>query len=188
VFDRQPTSSASIGLSEYKTTYGEVTEQGIYMLSERLKEYTKTHRAGSVFYDLGSGVGKVIIGIAALHPELRCVGIEIVPDRVRIANASLERIKQKNIRSRIIFHHGDFLSPDLNFRDAACLFISNLCFTENTNARLAEKITREAGAGCIVIVSREIPIPLARMSRLESHTTIPMTWSSSSTCFIYRMK
>jgi hypothetical protein len=193
-YDRQTASSApSIGLSEYKTTYGEATEAGIYAISEKLRHYTKgsgtgAAKPGGVFYDLGSGLGKVVVGMAVLNPELRCVGVEIVPERVRIANSTLEKIRQRQIRSRIVFHHGDFLSGDLNFRDAICIFVSNLCFTETTNCQIAQKILREATPGCLVIVSREIPLPAERCQRLERDCVIPMTWSASSTCFVYRIR
>ena len=179
-------NTSGIGFSNYKTTYGEVTEQGIHTLSDKIKQYCPVPRCGNTFYDLGSGIGKVNMGVAILHPEIRSVGIEIVPERVRLAMSCLEKIKQKQIRNRILFHCGDFLSPDLNFKNAFCIFLSNMCFTEETNQQIAEKIVREAPAGCIIICSRELPVLPARLARLESNCNVSMSWSASSTCYIYR--
>jgi len=178
--------ASGIGFTNYKTTYGEVTEQGINILSEKIKQYCVVPRCGNTFYDLGCGIGKVNVGMAILHPDIRSVGIEIVPERVRFAMSCLEKLKQKQIRNRILFHCGDFLSPDLNFKNAFCIFLSNMCFTEETNQHISEKIVREAPAGCILICSRELPVPAEKMVRLESNCNIPMSWSASSTCYIYR--
>lgn len=179
-------NTSSIGFSNYMITYGEVTEQGIQVLSDKIKHYCPVPRCGNTFYDLGSGIGKVNMGMAILHPEIRSVGIEIVPERVRLAMSCLEKIKQKQIRNRILFHCGDFLSPDLNFKNAFCIFLSNLCFTKETNEQITEKIVREAPAECIIICSRELPVLPTMLTRLESNCNVPMSWSASSACYIYR--
>ena len=174
-------NNSPIGLSEFRTTYGEITEGGIQIISDKFKEL----KHGKVFYDLGSGIGKVVLGMAFLNENLQSRGVEIVPERIRANQQALERVKRRQITERIQIRLGSILdSAILNLADADWVFFSNLCLDADTN----EGITRALGAmkaGSVVICSRELPFPQGQFHLIE-RIIVPMTWSSNSSCYVYK--
>jgi hypothetical protein len=169
------------------TTYGEISPVGIQALSDKfgaISPLPKFPAGQRIFYDLGCGIGSAVLGIAILNPEIQSRGIEIVPDRVRSAQTALGKIRNGKLSQRITIRQGDILSSDYNYRDAAWIFVSNLCFTAETNALLAEKLSKECQPGCTLICSRELA--LTNATRIEKAAIIPMTWSSTSTCIVYK--
>ena len=179
-----------IGLTDHVTTYGEVNLPGIQAMSDKFRALSpaaKFPASQRMFYDLGCGIGTVVVGIAILNPEIQSRGIEIVPDRVRFAQTALGKIRVKQITDRITIRQGDILTADYNYRDACWIFISNLCFTAETNAAIAEKLERECLVGCTLLCSREVPFPEgSKFTRVERGVVIPMTWSTTSTCIVYK--
>jgi hypothetical protein len=177
-----------IGAPESGTTYGEVSLAGIRSLYEKFKLYAppvKCPQSRRKFYDLGSGVGKVVVGMATLCPEFDCYGIEIIPERARLAVNAQGKLHSASLQRRIHLMHMSFLDPSVVLRDASWVFISNLCFDPETQAKIAEKLqTLEAGA--IIICSRQLALSQTQFTVLENACIIPMSWSNSSSCWIYR--
>ena len=90
--------------------YGEIMPAATAQLLEHL-------RLGShdVLYDLGSGVGKLV-----LHAAMRCrlrqaVGIELVKPRHRMAEQALLRAREEGLlrTERVSFWRRDFMRADL---------------------------------------------------------------------------
>ena len=178
----------TLGLGDFKTTYGEVTEPGIHTLSEKFQTYaplSKIPAARKNFYDLGSGIGRAVVGIAILNSEIQAHGIEIVPDRIRAAREAMNRIKHKDVARRIHISQGNFLEPNTSYRDACWIFISNILFNDATQKGLAEKIEREVDPGTVIICCKELFFDKTKIESVAT-ATIPMTWSKTSVCYIYR--
>lgn len=184
-------NASTLGLAEYKTTYGEVAEAGMKILSEKFMHHgalTNFPEGQRTFYDLGCGIGRLVLGMAILHTEIQSKGIEIVPDRVRQGHHAIERLKAKQVTSRIQIRHGSFLDVSVNYGDACWIFLSNLCFDEKIQEEIYRKIEAECKKGCIVICSREFAQPNpSRLEKIELGVNVPMTWSNTSTCVIYRV-
>lgn len=178
------------GLENYKTTYGEVTPEGTQVLSQLFEANSSLTRflpARRVFYDLGCGGGKVVLGMALLHPELRCTGFEIVPERVQVAQTALARIKQRSVANRISFTTTSFLDPKINLSNAGWIYISNLCFDTETQKALARKLEEECEPGTVVICSKEMPWGGESSWQLvAANQRIPMSWSTTASSNIYR--
>ena len=173
------------------TTYGEMTEAGIQILSEKFKTYaplSKFPQDRRTFYDLGCGIGKIVVGVAILNPDIRAKGIEIIPDRIRQANNALQRIKTKTVASRVQFTQGSFTESAVSLRDACWIYVANLCFDAVTQQSIASKLEAEAAPGCVIVASKDFPFSKnsPKFDMLSGNTNIPMTWSATSTCFIYR--
>jgi len=182
-----------IGFTEHVTTYGEVSNQGLVIMADVFKRHaplSKFAPSNRNFFDLGCGVGRVVVGIAILVPEIHSNGIEVVPDRIRIAQTALHRIHSKNISSRIQIRQGSFLDPATTYASSCWIFISNLCLAPETQRALAERLEKECSPGCVIICSREFPFSVEnpRFEKIDSGITIPMTWSATSTCCVYRCK
>jgi tRNA G46 methylase TrmB len=173
---------------DHKITYGEVLPESIPVLYEIFSKYaplTKISQSYRNFYDIGCGIGKLIVGIASQHSFLKATGIEIVPERVIMANTALQRIKDDSLKKRIEFLCISMLDDSVNYSNACWIFISNLCMTLEVNTKLFEKLANETKTGCIIVCSK-------------SHTntnfeelnivTLPMTWSNTSKVYVYKKK
>ena len=75
---------------------------------------------GSLFYDLGSGYGKVLLYGAINFPNVQFKGIEIVPERYRVCNMLAEKFGLKNIQVTC----ADILSSNLSDGDVFYIFNS----------------------------------------------------------------
>jgi len=178
-----------IGVESDKSIYGEVSLQGIRNLYDKFMQYAPLQKVSSVkpkFYDLGSGVGKVVIGIAVLNTDMECYGIENVADRARLASLAHSKIKSSSLQKRVNFIHDSFLSSSVSLKNTNWIFISNTCFDSQTQNSLVEKIQSEVDSGTVIICSRPLAIDLNKFVVLEKNCLIPMSWSNTSSCYIYR--
>jgi hypothetical protein len=175
---------------KYETTYGEVTPEGIQAMSALFSRYSpiQTMPAGQrSFYDLGCGNGKVVIGMAMLHPEIQARGYEIVVDRAEQAKTALSRLKQARVAARCRFETTSFLLPEVGLADACWIYVSNLCMNDETQGELAAKLEKECRAGCVVVCSKDIPFgDESPLVKVKSGENIPMSWSATSSVSVYR--
>lgn len=179
----------TLGLHEFKTTYGEVSTQGIEALSEKFRALAPLEKfASKKFVDLGCGIGRVVVGMAILNPDLQSYGYEIVPERVRSGGAAISRIPSRAVQARTHIAIGNILDKaQTPLGDCAWVFISNLCFDDATQRALADRLGAELPPGATVICSKEFPAGLqAGLTKIESGFVIPMTWSQNSLCHAYR--
>ena len=170
---------------DHKTTYGEVLPESIPVLYEIFSKYaplSKISPSYRSFYDIGCGVGKVVIGMATHHSFLKSTGIEIVPERVICANTALQRIKDESLRKRIEIVCISMLDDSVNYSNACWIFISNLCFDKQINEKIFEKLANEIKSGCIIICSKS-------HSNIQfkqiNYISLPMSWSNSSKVYVY---
>jgi hypothetical protein len=172
--------------SKYNITYGEMTIDGVKQFGKildrirPLHHYPPTQRA---FYDLGSGIGKVVTIMASIFPTLHSKGIELVTERYHIATKAQQRIKDASIQKRIHFTNGSFLEQPLS--DAAWIFISNLCFSDDINRQISDKLGEELLPHSLVICSR--PLYHASLHLLQT-VTIPMTWNDKHVVHVYEKR
>jgi SAM-dependent methyltransferase len=181
------------GLNEYKTTYGEVTDDGIKVLSDKFTQYfpvSKMSAKQRTFYDLGCGIGRLNLGMAILHPEIQSIGVEIVPDRVKQAHSAIERLNNiVNITKRINIIERSIFDPTININNACWIFVSNLCYDESIMSKLYNKLESECKKGCVIICSRALPLlDVSRLEQIEENVIVPMTWDAKSSCIIYMVK
>jgi len=171
---------------EDNIAYGELRDESLPILYEIFSRYAPlSNIVGSYrnFYDLGSGVGKVVLGLTALNSSLKGIGIEVVTERVQQANTALQRVRDSSIRQRVEFVCLSFLDDSIHYGKACWLFISNLCFTEDVKQRLSEKLERELNAGAVIVCTKEL-----NSDKFEqvNHITLPMTWSDESKVYVYK--
>ena len=170
-------------LSNFSTVYGEVTREGIEKLIKifnRIQPILKYPRERRTFYDLGSGFGKNVIVAAELIPSIKSKGIELVKERHDGAIDAYNKLSPL-LQSQINFTNGSMFDYDIS--DAAWIFISNLCFSNDINVELALKIEKETKPNTIVACSK--PLTLHSFTTLPS-VTIPMTWNSNSELHFYK--
>ena len=125
------------------STYGEIKEEGVKKLIEFFNEYFDN--SDGVFYDLGSGKGKLCKKIAETTNFSKIVGYELHKQRHLEALELLKESKLTNIN----FINKDFTTQDLS--DATVI----LCSNEAMPREITAKILAKAPKGCLIILGRK---------------------------------
>lgn len=116
-------------LDNIELTYGEILLHSFYHNLKLLKP-----KANEIFYDIGSGSGKLVCSAAILFDIKQAVGIEIQTPLYEFATKlqrKLRHLQKKNLAwqdklNRVQFHLGDMFS--LGFQNADIIFINATCF------------------------------------------------------------
>jgi hypothetical protein len=171
-------------------TYGELTINGYeQLLGDRSWE-------GYNFYDLGSGVGKVVMYSHLLSDFDKSIGVEFNKDRHNHAKTAQKKLssKRKTRKTRktkgkqLVFHKGNmFHKKYFNNNKNSVYFISNLCFTETMNAKLSKyfnKYRANKKYKTTIFSSKRLPeLNYKSEETLNAH----MTWNDSSNIYKYEL-
>lgn len=153
---------------------------GVQRLLERLDLGDR-----DTFYDLGSGVGKVVLQTAMTVRLRRCVGIELARSRVRTARSMLRRARKEEliVARRCLFANQNFLETDLS--DATCVYTCSTAFSlrfMSTLARKLERMEREL----VFVTLQELP-PRRRFTQVAV-LRLDTTWTRRTPVHIYRLQ
>lgn len=128
-------------LKDLKTTYGELKKTGVDSLYNFIKTKFDINEK-SVFYDIGSGNGKIVLHLSLISNFGKYVGIEI--DKVRYFYSTY--IKSRvNPSDNVIFINDDIRNVD--FSDATFVFVNDLLFDESD----VEFIVSNLPSGCHLV-------------------------------------
>lgn len=159
-------------------TYGEITLDGIRCIM--CKIYNKQNK---IFYDLGSGIGKMVIYSKLKYSFKKVIGVELSVERHKIANIALNRLKKIKKINNIKLINNNLLKVDLSNADV--IYISNLCFTKELINLIECKFNNELKKGTIIFSSQ-------KLDKLNAHMTltfnVKMTWTNKGKIYKYIMK
>ena len=162
----------------YAYTYGELTYNGLESILKNINCKDK------IFYDLGSGKGNVIINSIKLSPSLnKSIGIELSKQRHREALEKLNSLSNSQ-KSKIKFLNEDILSNNINLNDADIIYISNLCFSDDINRQIAQKLDNEIKSGTIIFCSKKLPLTLKNELK---QITVEQSWMKDSNLNCYKI-
>lgn len=163
-------------------TYGEITFSGVKTL---IKELHLT--AADVFYDLGCGVGKMVVQVYLDSPVKKAIGIELSSKR----HSDAQRVKDLLLETEVLeagrvldFHHADILN--VNLSDATVLYLASTCFSDEFMRKLTNKFAKEIPKTIRIITLR--PLPDNDTFILVKTYDLPMTWSEHSAAYLYKRK
>lgn len=160
-------------------TYGEITREAVKILIDKIKP--SEH---DIFYDLGSGQGKMTIQMYLTTPVKKSIGIELSKNRF---DAS-EKFKQElagldllNPQRSLEFYNKNI--ADIPLHDATIVYISSLCFPKELIKKITDNIKRDNKNKLYLIT-------LSALSdnqgfTLKEKLTLPMSWSNTSQVYIY---
>ena len=97
---------------------------------------------GDVLYDLGSGDGRIPIA-AAKKFNVRAVGIDIDPQRIKEANANA---KASGVTDEVTFRQEDLFEADFSDATVVTLYLLN-----SLNEKLRPKLLRELKPGTRIV-------------------------------------
>jgi hypothetical protein len=169
-------------------TYGEMLPESVDIM---LKEILQLD-AGDVFYDLGSGTGKIVLQAFLTTNVTSAIGIELSSRRTNIARASLSKLislgwispldafkwmplisNHRNIQ----FIEGDMFS--LSLADATAIYACSNLFSDETMDGLYQKILHECDKSVEIFFTRPFLHPSVRnqideASNMDMDAYIPL--------------
>ena len=111
--------------------YGEVTKNGTNSIVNKFKEY---FNSDTVFYDLGSGLSKMVIHIGLEYGVKKSAGVEYSKERHKGALYLKEKYTQNSDNINIIC--GDAIKQDLS--DATVVYMDNTVFPDDITRQIYE--------------------------------------------------
>ena len=175
-------------------TYGEITELGARQLFYSMNLYGNNPKENNnnnqhqpiLFYDLGCGVGKLVIQAYLEIPRLvQTVGVELAPSRYRVAKDTWKSIQSLATQIRnmgrqpydasVDLQQGDL--HDTNLSMATHIYVASLCFSDDMMERLGEKISLEAKALQCIATLKEFPSRFERNLGKPKVSYVEMSWT-----------
>jgi hypothetical protein len=161
--------------------YGELTTAGVTELARYLELSER-----DVFYDIGSGVGKLVLQLAITIGLKKCVGIEIAQERYEASCSALEAARELGlIRARhCSFRHENALVSDMS--DATIVYTCSTCFPAATLYQLARKVA-ELPKRPPLITLQPLHPRKPRGLELIDGIELPTSWNPRQSAFVYRV-
>ena len=132
--------------------YGELEFKGLDKLYKSKRLVDKIN-SSKVFYDLGSGSGKVIIASDILIPNVeKFIGVELLPELYDTSNEVKSRYSVINQEkaSKVCFINENFFN--VNYADADIIFLHYpIKNSEESYLKLENKFSKELKKGAVII-------------------------------------
>jgi len=135
------------------------------------------------FYDLGSGVGKLVLS-AAMASRAKCVGIELVEPRWRIATEALAEARSLGVlRARTVeFRNEDFMTSDI--ADATVVYSCSIAFPLRFMKKLVERLA-ELKKGLIFVTLQDLDPN--EWFEPQDVLYLDMSWRRRSGVYVYQL-
>lgn len=162
-------------------TYGEITDEAVQKLIDELKL-----KRTDVFYDLGSGVGRMTVKMHLDSPVKKAVGIELSPSRFQSAVNIQKKLEEqgKKAKGRILaFKNDDILKANID--DATVIYTASTCFSDDFMKKLTDKLAK-LNKGLRVMTLRQLA-PHDSFKLIKQYT-LPMTWSRNVEVYVYELQ
>ncbi|MEM7588948.1 MAG: hypothetical protein AAF320_02130 [Myxococcota bacterium] len=160
------------------STYGELTFEGIQKLVDVLQL-----SPDDVFFDLGSGVAKIVLYVYRVAGVRKSVGIELSKTRHDAAMEILQQVRKHGWiqPDRLLeLQHKDILNSD--FHDATVLYICSTCYPNDIIRGVVQKMLQIPRP--VILVSQK-PIEHKQLQWIRT-VELPTTWNSKARWHIYR--
>ena len=173
----------------HNLTYGEIEWPTLKLMLDYAEKQPWSASPGSKgkFYDLGCGRARSVLYMAISGPFDTAVGIEVLPERVQLAQQALAVLKQSipTAGAKVRLYEASFLNPAFKYKDARCVFLSNLCFDKEIQDAISNKLASEMPKGSLLFCSR-LPEKGLEAFEIVNKETVSMTWTPTSEMHILR--
>lgn len=160
-------------------TYGECTPEAV----QHILEITQA-KPGEVFYDLGSGTGKMVVFAAFFLALKKSVGIELLPELHEAAQMVGKRYSEEiqpqledaRRDTQLEYRLGDIFTADLSDAD---IVVSHCCtcFDDALMQKLSDKLEDCKPGTRIVTITRGLGSPAFELTGV---TPIQMGWGQAT--------
>ena len=170
---------ARVAATRASSTYGELMPAATDRLVEHLRLGDR-----DVFYDLGSGLGKVVLQVAMRAPVRRCIGVELVRSRHRVAQRVLGQVRALRLlrAAECGFRLGDLMKARIG--DATVVYTCSTAFSTPFMNGLAKRLAR-LPVGLRWVTTQDVDDNA--WFRLEEVLRLDMSWRRRSKVHVYRL-
>ena len=177
-YDVPPSSKSAVDRARSSPMYGEIMPTAALQLVDFLQLGRNDN-----FYDLGSGAGKMVLS-AAMTSEAKCVGIELVEPRWRLAVDALAEARELGaIRAHTAeFRHEDFMSSDIS--DATAIYTCSTGFPEPFMRKLAHRLA-SCNQGLVFVTLQDLD-PSAWFEPMGV-VSLDMSWRRRAPVYVYQL-
>jgi hypothetical protein len=160
--------------------YGEITHNSVDKLLNYLDLTSK-----DILYDLGSGVGKVVLHTALTTRVKKVCGIELSETRHNDAVLALEKAMAwaPHIYHRVEFKNDDLMKADLS--SATVIYTCSTAFSLGFMKTLTDRLAKLSHKFRLVTLQ---DLPSERHFTLEDKIRLNMTWIRNTPVYIYRRR
>merc|ERR1719329_188970 len=182
--------------------YGEIPNDSVVMVIQELGI-----KAGSVFYDLGSGIGHMTLQVYLTTMASRSVGIEIAVPRHEVGAKALRLLKSSGVETLLDHKPAGKQEVDLicenitklDLSDATGIYMASLFFPRDIMWMLAHKLSAELQDGAKIFTLVKFPFdmygprtipkdsPLQALRLRKTYQGVRMSWSEENTVFLYEV-
>jgi hypothetical protein len=170
------------------------------MTSSRTTRQKTPSQRDVVFWDLGSGAGKLVVQSYLELPRIqRSVGVELAPSRHDSAVKAWEGLVQSGLASELRLNHPDATTNDddasleliagdlfhADVSEATHIYVSSLCFTDDMMRRLEEKLTCSSSKVKSVASLRAFPTHLFGTRPRVEYVEMSWTKRQGTGCAVY---
>lgn len=179
----------------YSIIYGEMDYPGI----EEFNKLFNSRGEIKYFIDFGSGRGKLPLFMA--DKVNKSIGIELVVERNEAAIKLKDNLSKEfsKITDKVELIANDMFEylKNINkstFDSPVLIWISNLCFGEELTKKLFNELVDKMPSGTIIGSSKipeSIPegiIPIVKEGITDNKVIVSMSWSKSSSIYVYKIK
>lgn len=171
-------------------TYGELLNDGAKVLFAHPAFHLGPK---DVFYDLGSGMSRLVAEAGVVAGVNRAVGIELSSNRHNLACAGLHNVADAmstgfpNTKGRrhLEARHADILQADVS--DASALYVNNQCFRPELNVAIANKLSKHLKKGARIASVKELKASGGPTSLVPNgQVQVQMSWDQVP-LYLYKM-
>jgi len=157
--------------------YGEITYRSVEKLLHYLKLGPK-----DIFFDLGSGVGKVIMQVGMTTKLTKAVGVELSETRFKSAKKALKTAANSGWidPGKVEFRNEDILKTDLS--KATVIYTCSTAFPMTLMTRLAKLLATHPRPLRIVSLQK---MPATKGLHLIKKLPLDMSWARQTPVHIY---
>ena len=172
---------------QHNLTYGEIEWPTLKFMVDYVEKTPFNTQARGRFYDLGCGRGRAVLYMALAGPFEQSVGIEVLPERVTLAQQALNALKASipSAGAKVRLYEASFMNPAFKYRDARAVYLSNLAFDNETQDAIFKKLTVEMPKGSLLFCNKA-PVPRPAAFEVLAVERMPMSWTPTSDFHILR--
>lgn len=177
-FDIPKNDEKLVRQSKGSPVYGEITHQSICKLLDYLNLSNR-----DIFFDLGSGVGKVVLQVSLLSKVKRAIGVELSTTRYQEANLALTRSLEfmPGLKNRCYFINDDLMNVDL--KKATIIYTCSTAFSMAFMKKIAHRLSHYHHPFRLVSLQ---DLPPNKWFELVDTIKLDMSWIRKTPVHIYR--
>lgn len=162
--------------------YGEVTYAGMEPLYAALRL-----KHDDVFYDLGSGVGKLVLYVALRGEVSKAVGLEVGERRHRLASSACDQLTKELEAEETQLPCSKFaaVQADISrerYHDATVVVLTNLCMDMQVQSRTLDQLMKCPTMRRLACITPMFPHLRLKLNRMVH---VACTWAKISSWHIY---